>query len=290
MCKIFLSINKKGELNNKTINQLLNANINDLSMEGDGYSVYRENRTYFYDGEKAYTNILNNLEYRNEEIFIIHTRTKTAGSSGIDGLHLQDIGGWVFAHNGTVNKFAGVLKKSDSFYFFKHLLKRYKNLNAENVNKYTQEAGFSGKGVLYNPKEKTLIWFCNTPTQVYILDDAIILTTFKLTTSYTFYDYKTVLGYTWKVAEKRVEIGGIIHHEEIDNIFLKFEDGILKETGKIENRSYYYWGNGNNWGNNNYYNYNYYADNEELYLEQYNKKEKNKNKKSNGLRKLIELS
>jgi hypothetical protein len=87
-----------------------------------------------------------------------------------------------------------------------------------------------------------------------------------------------------------VEIGGIIHHEEIDNIFLKFEDGILKETGKIENRSYYYWGNGNNWGNNNYYNYNYYADNEELYLEQYNKKEKNKNKKSNGLRKLIELS
>lgn len=125
MCKIFLVINKNPKAI-KTIKDLVNVNISKLSEEKDGYSIQKNNKTFFYDdSEISYKNMNNNIAYKDEKLFIVHSRTSTAGDDNINGLHLQTLfDDWVFAHNGTIDKFSNVITNSDSYYFFKHLLDR----------------------------------------------------------------------------------------------------------------------------------------------------------------------
>lgn len=238
MCKIFLVINKNPKIN-QTVSDLVTANINDLSAEQDGYSTFRNDTAYFYDGEPAYKNIGSNLIYKNEELFIVHTRTSTGGSEGVAGLHLQTLfNDWVFAHNGMVEKFSTVAKKSDSYYFFKHLLKKYKKITPEIINNHSQDCGFSGKGVLYNKKTKDLYWFNNIAGQITILDDVIILSSYDIETTKKIYIVKSVLGYKWYEESEKIQIEGIIYQKSIDNCYLHFNNGLLIDTGTIENKSY----------------------------------------------------
>ena len=239
MCKIFLVINKNKEVN-QTVSDLVTANITNLSAEQDGYSVFRDDISFFYDTDLAYKNIESNLTYRNEQLYIVHTRTSTGGSQGIAGLHLQTLfKDWVYAHNGIVDKFSGVAKHSDSYYFFKHYLKKYKGIvDPETINSHSQDTGFSGKGVLYNKKTKDLYFFNNVAGQITILDDCLILSSYDIETKKKEYEIQTVLGYSWYKEYKEVEISGIVHQSSIDNTYLHFKDGQLIDQAKFENKSY----------------------------------------------------
>jgi len=239
MCKIFLVINKNPAVN-KTVSDLVTANITNLSSEQDGYSVFRNDTSFFYDTDLAYKNIGSNLSYKNEELYIVHTRTSTGGSEGVAGLHLQTLfKDWIYCHNGIVDKFSGVAKHSDSYYFFKHYLKKYKGkVTPETINDHSQDTGFSGKGILYNKKTKDLYWFCNVAGQITILADCIILSNYDIETKKKEYQIKSVLGYQWYEEYKEVEISGIVHQSSIDNTYLHFKDGLLIDQAKFENKSY----------------------------------------------------
>jgi predicted glutamine amidotransferase len=234
MCKIFTVINKNPK-NKALINRIIQANLGEISSEKDGYAVYN-GQSNFYLGQPAYENIESNLIYNNEPIFIIHSRTKTTGSDDIDGLHLQEINGYVFAHNGTVGKYSTVLKKSDSYYFFKHFLRLYKKITLEAVEKWTKKADFSGKGLLYNKSTDELYYFCNQPSQVLILKDALIITSYEPETTEKIFKVNKILGFKWYSESEEKEIKGILHQEQIDDIYLHFKAGKCKEQTAIKTR------------------------------------------------------
>ena len=235
MCKIFAVINKKKE-NAGTINKLIQANIEKIAWENSGYSVFREKTTTNYIGDNAYKvkNMTKNLEYKGEEIFIIHSRTATCGEDGVDGLHLQNINGYVFAHNGTVTKYNKVDKKSDSYYFFKHYLLRYNKITPENIVEWGSACGFSGKGLLYNPEKKDLIFFANMAGQITAIDNALIISSYEIETEFKKLEYKKILGFSWLSYEGKEKISGILHQEKLDDIYLRFKNGRLTSEADIK--------------------------------------------------------
>lgn len=239
MCKIITILNRN-QKNSETIAKIIKANSNLLSLERSGYSVFRNNQSFFYLGEKAYQRFEDNIAYKNEEVYILHTRTATAGSRDFDGLHLQPYQGFVFAHNGMVLKFNHVIKKNDSFYFFKRIINQ--DLTKDNIEKAINRYDFSGRGFLYNIEKKKLYIFSTNNLFVYGLPDCLIFSTFQLNLNVEKEEVREILGYPFVVRrfEEKIKID---YEDEIKDSFLVFENLKLIESQELNiNQGYYYQG------------------------------------------------
>lgn len=229
MCKIIGVINKDKK-NNKIINDLLEINAGKLAAEPDGYAVLREDRTFYF---LDYQNLISNIKYKNETLYLLHLRLATAGAIGYDGLHLKNINGWYYAHNGTVTKYSKVNDNNDSFYFFKNLiLKNNKEITKESVEKEIEKTGFNGRGVLFHPRKKELILFSTNELYVYGLSNCLIFSSFKLETKKTINHYKNVLGLYFidRVEKKEIQI----KKQVLNSVFFRFVNYKLQELEKLK--------------------------------------------------------
>jgi hypothetical protein len=202
-----------------------------MATQDDGFSVLRNTKTSFYLGDEAYYYMPTHTEYKGETIFGIHSRFKTSGSESVSGLHFNKLdNNWIYAHNGTVSKYTGVKMFNDSYYFFKHLLRKNTTLDQWAIEAEVKQAGFSGKGILYNTKSKEIFYFCNQPSQITILDGALIFSSWKIELERTIATYKRVMGYSWKVGEQKTVIP-TIHTEELDDIFIHIKNNkVIEQT------------------------------------------------------------
>lgn len=237
MCKILTILNTKQE-NKEIIQDIINANIMGLKTERCGYSVLRQDKTDFYLGQDDYDRFEDNVKYNNENVFCIHTRTSTGGDTDKKGLHLQKFGNWFWGHNGIVGGL-NVKDYSDSFYFFRALLATQKvdlpdaMLSKTVIEKTCKDLNFHGKGFLWNPKSKTLQWFCNSQSWIYLIDGAIIISTWEINLKKEEYSIASVLGYDWVYNVKTVPIE-VLHQEHIDDTILTFDDNFLVQREKLD--------------------------------------------------------
>jgi hypothetical protein len=239
VCKFIAIVNKR-KGNTETINKVLQANINQLSVEPDGFSVFRQNKTAFgtefYPKPEHYDNLEQVLEYRGEQVFIVHFRNKTCGAVGIDGLHLQPmVGGFYCCHNGTVSHFSQVTDKNDSLYFFNAILheSKKKGLTKELIEGAGNDLGFDGKAVMYQPSTKTMHLFCNREMELNILPDCLIFSSFPLTKKIAQYETYNALGWEWykQVGEEKIEF---LHHEKIDDHYIKISNFNVVDFSRIK--------------------------------------------------------
>lgn len=241
MCKMIAVLTTtKDQAEHELINQLIQANHEDLATQKSGYSVYDGKRTYNYIGDTAYQmqNIYKNVRYTPSSVWMTHFRISTGGSNGVDGLHLQNINGYIFAHNGTISGMKNIQKKSDSWYFFRRLIETNKTINNNTIQEACTKYGFSGKGFLYNPKTRIFYFFNNQEAYITVLPNTLILSSYKLKTELKTYVEHTILGYTWRTDTGTKQLPIIVQHE-IDNTYMMFKDNILIERGYIENASGY---------------------------------------------------
>lgn len=246
MCKVLYILNKNnpnteaGKLANSQLADLVKAQENEFKSERDGYSVYRNGRTFNYPTIEHYDRIGKNTEYRNEPVYCAHFRTSTGGSEDGDGLHLQKLyGRYVYAHNGTVWGFNQVKKKSDSHYFFSRLIQRWGEINYPNVNEAIDKYSFHGKGFLYDEKEKTTYFFCNQPAWIYILNDAFVIASYEINRKFQQYTKHTVLNYDWYTAGDSRFLEGIQHSEKLDDVYMEFKDGVFQYSMELEKKTGY---------------------------------------------------
>lgn len=250
MCKILTIINTK-DSNNKILQDIITANVDDLKSERCGYSVLRHNKADYYLGDNDYKNFANNVKYNGEKVFAIHARTATGGDRDKKGLHLQKRAGWFWAHNGIVSGFSSVKDYSDSYYFFMSLISQARLDKVNNpfpkeiIEKACTDFGFNGKGLMYNPQSDVLQWFCNQASYVYLLDGCIIITTYELSLTIEEYTMASILGFEWITETKTTEIP-IIHKEKIDDCLLTFYKSELIQRVDVKLRSYTYTGGGYN--------------------------------------------
>jgi len=241
MCKIITIINKN-PANNEVIKQVIQGNSEALKMERNGYSVLR-NGEASYHLPSEYGAFAENVEYNGEEMFCIHTRTSTGGDSDTKGLHLKNVDGWFWAHNGTVSHFMGVKDYNDSHYFFNSLLQRlegeeYDNpIGKEAIEKACKDFGFNGKGFLYNHDKKIFQWFCNSFSYIYLLEGTVIITTWDMSTKMYEYDIKNILGFEYYTNVREFTIP-FLHTEKIDDTMLTMVDFELIGREKISTRGY----------------------------------------------------
>lgn len=251
MCKILTIINTK-ESNNKILQDIVDANIDELKQERCGFSVFRDNHTTFHLKED-YGNFAEIAKYNGEKVFCIHSRTSTGGDSNQNGLHLQKSNGWFWGHNGVVGGFAGVKDFSDSYYFFMSLLSKLPIDSPNNpiekdlIEKSCQDLRFNGKGFLYNPKSQVLQWFCNSPSYITVLDGCLIITTYVLTLKKEEYEYASMLGFEWITSTTETTIP-VLYSEKIDDCLLTFHNNIMIGRENVKLQDY---GNYNNTNYNN---------------------------------------
>ena len=238
MCKIITILNKNKD-NTEVLNKFISANIAPLCSERSGYSVFRDTDTFDFIGDNAYKNAHINMEYKGEQVFIIHTRTATAGAMDIEGLHLKKLDNrYIFAHNGTVSSFANVERYNDSYYFFKRVIKSA--INPKNIVHAIQKYGFHGKGFLYDTDKRIMYYFCNMFSYIHALPDCLIITSWEANIEITQYKSHNILGYTWyeTLGKERLPI---LKTEKIDDIYMKFKDLYLVEEESIaKSTSSYY--------------------------------------------------
>lgn len=238
MCKIITVLNKN-KANTEKINKILRANNLALCAERSGYSVFRDNYTFDYIGDAAYKNAETNFTYKGEEVFIIHTRTRTSGSMDTEGLHLKKLDNrYVFAHNGIVSAFQNVERFNDSYYFFKRVIQ--KAITVKNIVKAIEKYKFSGRAFLYDTDKKIMHYFCNSDSYIHALPDCLIITSYDLNLEYTRYKSFNVLGYTWYEKQDTEEIP-VLRREKIDDMYMKFKDLYLVDSFNIGFRSRYHY-------------------------------------------------
>lgn len=258
MCKILAIINKKPS-NAPLINKIIQANIEQLSKEDDGYTLYKNGRTYAHFGLNAYKFMSTNLTYHKEEQFFIHARTATGGSHGVDGLHMQRLEKrYIYAHNGWIGGFSNVVKKSDSHYFFARLLKKYGEPSFDTIVEAIGLYNFSGRALLLDEEKNELWFFANLIAHIYCLPDCLIMSSFELEEKLATYTEKSALGFTWREDEQEEKITGILHHEEVENVIFRFKDNELSEVAEIPSKVGQYRG---------FNNYSYLPDEEKQEME-----------------------
>jgi predicted glutamine amidotransferase len=235
MCH-FLAVKIGKESDRPTLQKLINYNLEELSTQRSGYSVYNGS-TANYTSEEDYTTtkLKRNNRIGGADVFITHFRTATAGDKGVGGLHLSDAGGgWIFAHNGIVSNYQGVTDKSDSFYFFRKLLKLNPELSFDGIVEIAQEKGFYGRAVLYNPETKNLVLIAGT-SEIYItaVKNSLIFSTFKIARSEKTWNKYNVLGLTWY---KSSQSGKIIikHREKKTNWLARFDGRALTDERDVK--------------------------------------------------------
>jgi len=246
MCKVITIINKNKK-NTKLINNLLVANLNNLKVERDGYSVLRDGVTSFHLGLCDYQNI----KYAGEETYILHTRTSTGGEAGIGGLHLQNVKGYRFAHNGMVSAYAGFKQKNDSYYFCADLV-AHKKITKRVIEKEIKICGFNGKGFLYHKKTGDTYIFNNSAIHVYGLENCLIFSSYALETEIKDVEMVEVLGFVHIEESNYGEKIPFLFEETIDDQFIHFSKGVVLEHQNMES-TYGFWRNQQN--QQNYKNY-----------------------------------
>lgn len=226
------------------IKEIIKANIGELSQEQDGYAVFRDGETDNFVGDEAYRYLDTNALYRGEKLYIVHTRTKTAGATGIDGLHLQPLSGnFYYAHNGMVRKYQNVLRHSDSYYFFKHLIRKYKGeISYDIVREHVTETGFSGKGILYDKSRDMVYLFVNQQSYMTVLDGALTFTSYEPVLKKTIYDTRKMLGFAYYSNKRTEDFRGIVATVTLDDCFMRFERGKVVEQRKMEGTYAGYYG------------------------------------------------
>jgi hypothetical protein len=233
MCKTFVVINKN-PANRDILSDVMLANIDKLSTEKDGYSIYRDGKTEFFQGDEDYALMPENLEYRGEEMLMVHFRSATAGARDKTGLHLQKINKrFVYAHNGVVSNFNAVKNFSDSYYYFRNLIVKadYK-VTTDAISQSLKDNTFWGRAFLYDEKLKTLHAWNTLTTYVYALEGCLILSSFDLETDVEDIEYKEVLGYTFKVEKEKRKIT-FLHESTFVDQHWTFKNGSLVSRAAI---------------------------------------------------------
>lgn len=217
------------------LNELLFANLNGLASEKNGYSTLRDGRVdYFLDyGAYLYQNIL----YSGEKTYILHMRTSTGGGRGVDGLHLQNINGWRFAHNGYVTDYAGGRDKNDSYYFCKRLIT--KPITKARVENEIDIRGFTGKGFLYRKTTKDLYIFNNSTLYVYGIKDCLIFSTFVLTTDIKKIKEVNILGFKDIQEEETGREIKFLINGYMEDTFLHLKNGQVIQREKIVQKTWW---------------------------------------------------
>lgn len=238
MCKILTIINKNPH-NAALLNKFIQANEDALAGEKDGYALYQYHRGVSqrktFVGEEAYKNIAANIKYVGAELYMVHFRTKTSGGvGGVEGLHLDKIQNrFVYAHNGTVYKYAKEKTKSDSYHFFVNLLS--KELTTPSIEEAIDESFFWGRGFLFDETENRLHVFCNYDVYIYGLPDCLILTSYPLVKTLPSYSSREVLGFPFFVENKNTELP-VIGEDTITHSHLVFENGIFIKDEILRDR------------------------------------------------------
>lgn len=228
MCKIITIINKNKN-NSKTLKNLIDINADALSREQSGFSVLRNNNPYY---SLDYSNFNKKIAYKNEEVYIIHTRTATAGAVDKKGLHLKSFNGWFWAHNGLVSRFSNVEDYNDSYYFYFNLINNT-SLTKKEVEDYINDYGFSGRGVLYNPYKNKMIIFATNDLYIYGLKDCLIFSSYQLDTKKNIIKQDYVLGWTFYKNAGQIEID-IENKQKISDVFIEIKNNKVINIEKLD--------------------------------------------------------
>ena len=276
MCKIITIINHNKE-NIPVLQKLITANVEKMAEEQDGYSTYRDGVSTFYTDYKG---IGDNLAYAGERIYMAHTRTRTTGGTGVDGLHLQRIKDrYVFAHNGSISKYADVKDKNDSYYFFDDLIKM--NISKKNIEKHSEKSSFWGRAFLYDELLDRFHIFCNNPLYFTMLPDCLVISTFELVIEEPAGEKKfNTLGLDWFIETPGKRIQGLLGTLDLDDTYMVFHNGKMSYRTDIDTKKYepktpsIYTGNGGKypWKDDD--------DDDELYGDAKNRQWWNKDKKN----------
>lgn len=235
-----LTTTKKPEVKAQ-IYKHIQANLNQLASQSSGYSVYDGKATKNYLGDTAYTmdNIARNVQYNGASLWITHFRIATGGDRGVDGLHLQNINGYIFAHNGIIHELSNVLTKSDSYHFFNRIIQKSKKrkegiVDYELISQACGKYGFQGKGFLYDTKRNIFHFFNNQEGYITILEDTLIFSSYKLEDEIAQFDTYQVLGYRWNVYRSKERLESL-RVEKIDNTYLKIDKFQVTDEQSIDN-------------------------------------------------------
>ncbi|MDE2016049.1 MAG: class II glutamine amidotransferase [Patescibacteria group bacterium] len=109
MCKLIVGVKTKGE--NKKFRDIIAAQYSDLAKERDGMAavVRVDNETKVWRELRDYHGVAKKVEEDMAQAVLVslHTRTGTTGSVSEKNTHYFEHDGYVFAHNGWINKYHG---------------------------------------------------------------------------------------------------------------------------------------------------------------------------------------
>ena len=237
-----LTTTKKPEIKAQ-IAKYIQAQHHQLASQTAGYSVYDGKVTKNYIGDIAYKahNVEKNVQYNGAPLWITHFRIATGGDKGSEGLHLQNIDGYIFAHNGVIHELSNVLTKSDSYHFFNRMIQKSKKRKAgivdyEIISQACGKYGFQGKGFLYDTKRNIFHFFNNQEGYITILEDTLIFSSYKLEDDITRYTTHNVLGFEWREYQAKEKLTSL-RVEKIDNTYLKIDKFQVTEEQHIDNYS-----------------------------------------------------
>jgi len=169
-------------------------------------------------------------------------------------LHLSEPSdnGWIFAHNGFVSNYSTVSDKSDSFYFFRALLKLSPELDNDAITKMAQKKGFSGRAVLYNPISKNMVLIAgSSPIYIMVIGSSLIFSTQRLASYRSEWVHRGAQGLTWFSEKKRGKIK-IKHRDKKENYIGRLNaDGFTDEKNvQLSATTSIYQGYGKGYGAN----------------------------------------
>lgn len=237
MCRLLTIVNHNPK-NVPVINQIIGANLEEMSKQEDGYSVSDGRGGFTYMGKTAYrpANVIKNTLYSGKSPYhFIHFRKSTAGDrTTTKGLHLQWLmNRFTFAHNGTISDFSSVKDYSDSYYWFKHYLMSFqKVVDYSTCLQYLSSKSLVGAAMLYDRRDDKLHLIIRKECPIIFLPDCIVFATFDISMVYKKKKYADILGFTYAEDDETIDIPHI-GQQKFDDVFLSMKKGILVEEGDI---------------------------------------------------------
>lgn len=231
---MLINQDKTSETNNELASQFIKAQQKGLATQSDGYSVYSDGKVV---RSMDYSEFNETTSYEPSELFVVHSRIATAGATGLDGTHLQQLAsGYYFAHNGTVAKLQLAKIKTDSQLFIEEVLEDKKfNLDRldeamEIIQQKTNENMFSGKGVLI--KDNKVLLFINSPSYFVRLSDTLLaFTSYLPSDEIDNTEYVYSCGVPFVVSSGRTKLEPFVS-AKIDDEYYLFVDGKLDGYGQ----------------------------------------------------------
>ncbi len=127
------------------------------------------------------------------DFMVFHARYATAGDMNYQNIHLWDIDGWHFGHNGWTGRNRTKNVKSDSLLFFEELAEKINTTDKKDdsitkaINETAISHNFTGRAMLLSPNNEKMYLFGDF--EVYVLDDCIIISSATISFEYSVISY-----------------------------------------------------------------------------------------------------